>query len=228
VSATVRVRALQAASVLALLGVWEAVVRLGLVDPLFVPAPSAVIRGFGAIAPTAMSALGDTLLKTAIAYVLAAVLGVTGGIVIGSVRSLHDTLHPFVGTAPAIAYGTIHGLFPILVLVMGAVRDVDRTLLTVARSYGARPWQVYVKVILPAIVPSVLASLRLGIVFCLLGVLIVEMFAGVRGMGSVMGGLANGFRAPELFAATGLVSVASIAIVLGLDHLNEKLSRWRG
>jgi len=132
------------------------------------------------------------------------------------------------GTAPAIAYGTIHGLFPILVLVMGAVRDVDRTLLTVARSYGARPWQVYVKVILPAIVPSVLGSLRLGIVFCLLGVLIVEMFAGVRGMGSVMGGLANGFRAPELFAATGLVSVASIAIVLGLDHLNEKLSRWRG
>src|SRR2546422_9468394 len=111
---------------------------------------------------------------------------------------------------------------------MGAVRDVDRTLLTVARSYGARPWQVYVKVILPAIVPSVLASLRLGIVFCLLGVLIVEMFAGVRGMGSVMGGLANGFRAPELFAATGLVSVASIAIVLGLDHLNEKLSHWRG
>jgi len=59
-------------------------------------------------------------------------------------------------------------------------------------------------------------------------VLIVEMFAGVRGMGSVMGGLANGFRAPELFAATGLVSVASIAIVLGLDHLNEKLSHWRG
>ena len=241
-SATVRVRALQGVSVLALLALWEAVVRAGW-------APSAVIRSFGSIAPTALNALGDTLLKTAIAYVLAAALGVTAGIVIGSVRALHDTLHPFVvavygmpkilvlpwivlmlgfGTAPAIAYGTIHGLFPILVLVMGAVRDVDRHLLTVAHSYGARPWQVYLKVILPAIVPSVLASLRLGIVFCLLGVLIVEMFAGVRGMGSVMGGLANGFRAPELFAATGLVSAASIAIVLGLDHLNEKLSHWRG
>ena len=111
---------------------------------------------------------------------------------------------------------------------MGAVRDVDRTLLTVARSYGARPWQVYVKVILPAIVPSVLASLRLGIVFCLLGVLIVEMFAGVRGMGYVMGSLANGFQAPELFAATALVSAASIAIVLALDTLSDRLSHWRG
>jgi ABC-type nitrate/sulfonate/bicarbonate transport system permease component len=132
------------------------------------------------------------------------------------------------GTAPAVFYGTLHGLFPILVLVMGAVRDVDRTLITVARAYGARPWQVYAKVVLPAIVPAVVASLRLGVVFCLLGVLIVEMFAGVRGMGHVMGSLANGFQAAPLFAATALVSAASIAIVLGLDALGERLSRWRG
>src|SRR5256886_16380754 len=171
------------------------------------------------------------------------------GLVVGSIRLLRDVLNPFVialyglpkilvlpwivlllgyGTAPAIFYGTIHGLFPVMVLVVGAVRDVDRTLVTVARSYGATTWQLYWKVLLPAIVPSVLAGMRLGIVFCLLGVLVVEMFAGVRGMGYVMSSLANGFRAPELFAATGLVSAASIAIVLGLDHVNERLSHWRG
>ena len=44
----------------------------------------------------------------------------------------------------------------------------------------------------------------------------------------VMGALANGFQAPERFAATGLVSAASIAIVLALDHVSERLSRWRG
>jgi NitT/TauT family transport system permease protein len=114
-----------------------------------------------------------------------------------------------------------------MVLVTGAVRDVDRQLLTVARSFGARPWQLYVKVVLPAIVPAVIAAMRLGVVFCLLGVLVVEMFAGLRGMGHVLGSLANAFRAPELFAATALVSAASIAIVLALDALNERLSRWR-
>ncbi len=247
-SAAARVRLLQALSVLAILGAWEGAVRAGLVDALFVPAPSAVAAALGATAPGALAALGDTLSKTALAYALAAALGVGGGIVIGSVRALHDTLHPFVvalygipkililpwlilllgfGAVPAVAYGALHGLFPVLVLVTGAVRDVDRTLLTVARSLGARPWQIYGKVILPAIVPSVVAALRLGIVFCLLGVLIVEMFAGIRGMGYLMGALANGFRAPELFAATALVSAASIALVLALDHLNERLSRWR-
>jgi len=245
---TLRVRVLQAASVLALFAAWEGVARAGWVDPLFVPAPSAVARAFGRIGGSALAGLGDTLLKTAVAYVLSVVFGVAFGVAIGSVRALREVLSPFVvavygmpkilvlpwivlilgfGTAPAIVYGTIHGFFPILVLVIGGVRDVDRTLVTVARAFGASTWQLYWKVLLPAIVPTVLAGMRLGIVFCLLGVLIVEMFAGVRGMGHVLNSLANGFQAPELFAATALVSVSSIVIVLGLDALNERLSHWR-
>ena len=244
-----RVLLLQALSVLVLLAAWEAVARLGWVDPLFVPAPTAVAGAFLRIGRGALAGLADTLAKTAVAYVLSVALGVGLGVVIGSVRPLREVLSPFVvvlygmpkilvlpwivlllgfGTAPAIVYGTIHGLFPILVLVMGGVRDVDRTLVTVARSFGASTWQLYWKVLLPAIVPTVLAGMRLGIVFCLLGVLIVEMFAGVRGMGHVLGSLANGFQAPELFAATALVSASSIAIVLGLDALNDRLSHWRG
>jgi NitT/TauT family transport system permease protein len=243
-----RVVALQAASVLALLAAWEAVARLGWVDPLFVPAPSAVAGAFTRVGPSALAGLGDTLAKTAMAYGLSVVLGVAGGIALGSARVLRETLNPFVvalygmpkilvlpwivlllgfGTTPAILYGTIHGFFPILVLVAGAVRDVDRTLLGVARAFGASPWQLYWKVVLPAIVPTVVAGMRLGIVFCLLGVLIVEMFAGIRGMGHVLNSLANGFQAPELFAATALVSVASIVVVLGLDAVNERLSHWR-
>jgi NitT/TauT family transport system permease protein len=244
-----RVSVLQILSVLTVLAVWEAVARLGWVDPLFVPAPTAVAAAFLRMGRGALAGLGDTLAKTAVAYVLSVTLGVGLGIAIGSVRALRDVLSPFVvvlygmpkilvlpwivlllgfGTTPAIVYGTIHGLFPVLVLVMGGVRDVDRTLVTVARAFGASTWQLYWKVLLPAIVPTVLAGMRLAIVFCLLGVLIVEMFAGVRGMGHVLGSLAHGFQAPELFAATALVSASSIAIVLGLDALNERLSSWRG
>jgi NitT/TauT family transport system permease protein len=246
---TARIRLLQASSVAALLLAWEAIARGGWVDPLFVPAPSAVGAAFARMGSAAVGALGDTLAKTAIAYALSVVLGVGGGIVLGSVAPLRQATSPFVialygmpkilvlpwivlllgfGTVPAIVYGAIHGLFPILVLVSGAVRDVDPQLVTVARAFGARRWQLYRTVVLPAIVPTVLAGMRLGIVFCLLGVLIVEMFAGVRGMGHVMSSLANGFQAAELFAATALVSAASIAIVLSLDTVNDRLSHWRG
>ncbi len=200
-------------------------------------------RRFSAIGGGALAGLADTLGKTAVAYVLSVVLGVSAGVLVGSVRLLRDVLSPYVialygipkilvlpwivlllgyGTTPAVFYGVLHGFFPIMVIVMGAVRDVDRTLVTVARSLGATTWQLYWKVLLPAIVPSVLAGMRLGVVFCLLGVLVVEMFAGVRGMGHVLSSYANGFQAPELFAATALVSAASIAIVLSLDHLNDR------
>jgi ABC-type nitrate/sulfonate/bicarbonate transport system permease component len=239
---------IQAASLLVALATWEALARGGWVDPLFVPAPTAVARSAGSVSGVVLGGLADTLGKTALAYALSIVFGVAGGLLLGSARALNDTLHPFVialygmpkilvlpwivlllgyGTTPAIVYGALHGFFPILVLVTGAVRDVDGHLLTVARSFGARPGQLYLKVILPAIVPAVIAAMRLGVVFCLLGVLVVEMFAGIRGMGYVMSSLANGFRAPELFAATALVSAASIAIVLALDAVSERLSRWR-
>src|SRR5256884_9820136 len=132
------------------------------------------------------------------------------------------------GATPAVVYATIRGALPILVLVTGAVRDVDRNLVTVARAFGARRGQLYWKVVLPAIVPTVLAGMRLGIVFCLLGVLVVEMVAGVRGMGSVLSSLANGFRAPELFAPTPPVAAASLVLALSPGVLHDRPPPWRG
>ena len=243
-----RRRLLQAGSIAALVGAWEIAARAGWVDPLFVPAPSAVLRAVRVIGPDALGLLGETLGKTLVAYALAIALGVGAGLLIGGVRYLHDVLNPFLvalyalpkilvlpwimlifglAATPAVVYGVLQGFFPICLLVAGGVRDVDRTPLLVARSMGATPWQLYWKVILPAVLPAVLAAMRLGIVFCLLGVLVVEMFGGIRGMGFLLVSLANAFRAPELFAATALVSLLSIAVVLGLERLNRRLGHWR-
>ena len=243
-----RRRLLQALSIGALVAVWEVAARAGWVDALFVPAPSAVVRALRAIWPEAVGLLGETLGKTLIAYALAVTLGIGGGLLLGGVRYLHDVLNPFVvalyalpkilvlpwillafglGLTPAVVYGVLQGFFPICLLVAGGVRDIDRTPLRVAHSMGATPWQVYTKVILPAVLPAVLAGMRLGIVFCLLGVLVVEMFGGIRGMGFLLVSLANAFRAPELFAATALVSVLSVAVVLALERLNRRLGHWR-
>jgi NitT/TauT family transport system permease protein len=243
-----KVQRLRASAVAAAIAVWEAVVRAGLVDPLFVPAPTAVAGALGEVTRAALPSLGETLGRVAIAYSLSVILGVGLGLVIGSVRWLHDVVNPFVallyglpkilvlpwiilllgtGAAPAVLYGALHGFFPVLLLVVGSVRDIDPGLVTAARAFGATPRQIYARVILPAIVPGVLGGMRLGIVFALLGVLIVEMFAGVRGIGFVLGAYANSFQAPQLFAVTLLVSSVSIAVVLALDGLAERLSRWR-
>ena len=243
-----RRRLLQTLSIVVALAGWELVVRAGWADSLFVPAPSAVVRAFGTIGPEALGLLGETLGKTLVAYALAVSLGVGAGLLIGSVRYLHDVLSPFLvalyalpkilvlpwillafglAATPAVVYGVLQGFFPICLLVAGGVRDVDRTPLRVARSLGATSWQLYRKVILPAVLPAILAGMKLGIVFCLLGVLVVEMFGGIRGMGFLLVSLANAFRAPELFAATALVSLLSVGVVLGLERVNRRLGHWR-
>jgi ABC-type nitrate/sulfonate/bicarbonate transport system permease component len=241
-------RMVQLGSVLLLLLAWDTVARFEWVDSLFIPAPSAVALALAAIGPEAFRLLGETLGKALIAYVLSVALGVGVGLVIGAVRYLYDVLNPFLiavyaipkilvlpwilltfglGLTPAIVYGLLQGFFPICLLVAGGVRDIDRQPIVVARSMGATTAQIYYKVIFPAVLPAILAGMRLGIVFCLLGVLVVEMFGGIRGMGFLLTTLANAFRAAELFAATALVSVLSIAVVLALEGLNRHLGRWR-
>lgn len=233
---------------LLLLGV-EAIVRLAWVDPLFVPAPSSVALAFGQISSETFPRLWDTFTKTAMGYLLSVILGVGFGLVVGSVRHLREVLNPYLvliygipkililpwvivvfgfGVTPAVFYAFLQGFFPVAILVIGGVRDVDKQLIIVARSMGASPHQIYRKVILPAVLPSVLSGMKIAVVFCLLGVLIVEMFAGVRGMGFMMGSLANAFQAAKLFAVTILISAFSIGIVLGLEGLNNRLGRWRG
>jgi ABC-type nitrate/sulfonate/bicarbonate transport system permease component len=237
-TATTR-RLAQLGSLAALVAGWEVAGRAGWVDPLFVPAPSAVLAALRVIGPEATRLLGETLGKALLAYALSVGLGVGAGLLVGAVRHLHDVVNPFLvalyaipkilvlpwillifglGLTPAVVYGVLQGFFPICLLVAGGVRDVDRMPILVARSMGATTGQIYWKVILPAVRPAVRAGMRLGIVFCLLGVLVVEMFGGIRGMGFLLTTLANGFQAPELFAATALVSLLSVGIVLALGR----------
>jgi NitT/TauT family transport system permease protein len=238
----------QAASLVALLVLWQIAVRTGVADPLFVPAPGEVAAALGATAREALPRLGDTLLKALLGYALAVGLGVGGGLVIGSRPFLHAVTMPYVvacygvpkilvlpwivlvlglGTTTAVLTATLFAVFPILLMVAAGTRDVDQTLVTVAVSMGATRGQVSRKVLLPAVLPSVVAGMRVGVVFAMLGVLLAEMFAGNRGMGFLMQRMAMAFKASELFAATLIVSILSIVVVLSLEHLDQRLSRWR-
>jgi len=243
-----RVLAWQTLSVAAIMLAWEVAVRWRLVDPLFVPAPSSIVRVLGVTGAEALPRLGDTLVKTLLGYALAILAGVPTGLVLGSRPTAHAIAMPYVvalygvpkilvlpwialvfgiGLSTAVLSAAVFAIFPVVVLVAAGTRDVDPALVTVAASMGASRGQIIRKVLLPAVLPSVLTAMRVALVFALLGTLIAEMLAGTRGMGFQMQRAALAFRAPELFAATAIVSVVSISVVLFLEHLNTRLGRWR-
>ena len=93
------------------------------------------------------------------------------------------TLYPVVllifglGISGKVAFGAIHGILPVALLTMGAIRTIPQVYLRSARTLHLSPWQTIANVLLPAALPEIFTGLRIGFTVTLLGVLLGEMFA---------------------------------------------------
>jgi NitT/TauT family transport system permease protein len=238
----------QAATFVVGVVVWESVVSEGYVDPLFLPAPSRILLSLVGIGPATFTALYDTLLKTLISFFIGSVAGVAIGIVVGSRSLLHEVIHPYlfglysiprmiflplivlflgIGFNSTIFYAVLHTILPVIIVVVGGVRNIDRRQVLYAISLGATSRQIYSKVIIPAALPSILAALRLGIIFSLLGVLIAEMYLSLGGIGFLMQRLSFAFKSADLFAVTILVALLAIVISAVLGEISKKIEERR-
>lgn len=146
----------------------------------------------------------ETGLAFLAAIVISVIAGVMLGIVLGLGRVLGDTFEPILvtfyslpkvtlyplvllvfglGMSAKVAFGVMHGLVPITLMTRNAITQVKpvywRTAQTLRMSYASSVRHV----VLPAILPELIAGVRIGYALCLLGVLIGEMFASKRGLG---------------------------------------------
>jgi ABC-type nitrate/sulfonate/bicarbonate transport system permease component len=235
--------------ILALLGVWEITARF-LVDREFLSPPSVVLASLGDLVgtPGVPGALGLTLYELAIAFLLSVVFGVGVGLVIGLSRFAHKSFMPIVlllygipqitilpivilmfgiGAPSKIAFGVSHGIFPVLIAVAAGVQNLKPVLLVSARSMGANRWQIFRYVILPHMIPSFFAGMRLGMTAVLLGVLLAELYVSTAGIGYFTSIFTQNLDSTKLL---GLVSVlATMAIVLNevVRRVELHYSRWR-
>lgn len=137
------------------------------------------------------------------------------------------TLYPVVlllfglGFSAKVAFGVMHGLVPILLLTMNAVLQVRPVHLRTARAMRLGTARTLIWVVLPSIVPEVLAGVRIGVPLALLGVLIGEMFASRRGLGSVAMRAMETNDGATLLAVAVLLSVAALAVNAGLRRLSR-------
>jgi NitT/TauT family transport system permease protein len=90
------------------------------------------------------------------------------------------------GLAAKVTFGVIHGIIPITVFTMGAVRNMPIVYARTALAYRLTPLDFARHVMLPAAIPEVVAGLRIGFSLTLLGTLIGEMFASQSGIGHML------------------------------------------
>ena len=245
--------ALGTATIALLLAVWELLPHFFAVQQgtrLFFTVPSRIFATLWQMFATGSvwAPLGVSASAFAIGLALAIAVGLPLGILLGRSVTLNAMFDPFVtalnatprlvflpllmlwlgiGMWSKVAVVFSGALFPLLINTQEGVRNADKLLINVVRSFGASGWDVARLVIIPNSLPFIVVGLRLAIGRAILGVVVAEFFGAQDGLGVVMVRAASSFNVDVVFA--GLIVFAALSLVMtGLVKLIEnRMSRWR-
>jgi NitT/TauT family transport system permease protein len=139
------------------------------------------------------------------------------------------TLYPVIlllfglGMAAKVAFGTIHAIFPVIILTMNGVRNISPVIRKAARAMRLTPWQTVRTVLLPAALPEIFSGLRIGIALALLGTLIGELFASDRGIGFMLMQSVEHQDVPTIMALTVMLFGVAVIGGIGLLRVDKRL-----
>jgi NitT/TauT family transport system permease protein len=229
---------------------WQVAAELGWINRLFFSSPSEILaaglRELGS--PVFWSALQTSAFAFTVGFLGAVIIGVPLGLIIGWSDVLNDLLDPwltFFYTLPRIALTPIillwlgigpqsvitiiflGAFFAIMVNTVRGIRIVDPKLLAVASSFLASKRKLFFTVVLPGSVPLILVGLRLGVSRALIGVLIGELFAGTRGLGTVIFRSANALEMDRMFWNVIVLVVIAVVAVELISAVERRYTPWR-
>jgi NitT/TauT family transport system permease protein len=233
--------------IVAILIVWEAVRRLGLVGPLLLASPSEIGSAFAKSWPQFLSAFEITVMEIGAALAIAFVLGVSIGVIAGTtvfaaavsgplLASLFAvpliTWYPLfmvwfgIGAASKVAYGVVSGFFPIAINTMNGIRNLDRHYLVYGRAIGCSPVQVLARIALPLALPSIVAGLRIGVALVIIGVIVAEMLGSLAGIGYLITDYRNLYEIGDVYLGILLSLFCALLANLALSSFERRSTLW--
>jgi NitT/TauT family transport system permease protein len=235
----------------ALLSVWEAAPRLGLIDQVFLPPFSEVIAAGWQLALSGelYEDVSASLLRALSGFLISVVLIVPLGLAVGWYARLGNLLNQFIeicrNTAPLallpvfillLGIGELSKItmvvyscaWPLLLNTIAAVKQVDPLLVKSARTMGASPQQLFRKVILPASLPTIFVGIRLASASAMLVLVASEMVGAKAGLGYLIINSQYSFLIPQMYF--GILGITAIGLAFNavLEALERRFMRWKG
>jgi NitT/TauT family transport system permease protein len=236
---------------LILLGIWEFVSSTGMVDEIILPAPSSIAQAGADIVQESFfwNATWVTTQEALIGFGAGVLIAWILGTLIGLFRRFSLAVYPPVvafqimprvalapvfltwfgfGITSKIVMAATICFFPVLVNTILGMQGVSRDARALMRSLGASKWEEYRKLLLPASLPAIFASLKVAIALALIGAIVAEFLGASEGMGVLLREFSFQLRIAESFAV--LVALSLLGLLLyGLAALLEsRLIFWRG
>ena len=227
--------------------VWEIVGRAKL-STIVPPFSSVVMAGF-TIVPTEKFAKAAviSLRSFAVGMALALVIGIPLGVLMARVASMGKILGMWVNI---FVSAPISALVPILMAVIGVgettvvvtvflfavfviildtqvgIKQADRSLVEMARCFGAKRHQVYTKVLLLCALPEILAGVRLGVIRGVKGVVIGQLLIAILGVGELFELYSQHFLMEEFWALVIIVFMFAFALSESVAMLERRVEYY--
>jgi ABC-type nitrate/sulfonate/bicarbonate transport system permease component len=232
------------------IGFWQLAGSAGWVNPLFLPAPSAIGRAIYqlAISGALWHHVSISVMRIAMGWILGTFAGVIVGFAIGLstlARSVGITfisaLFPIpkiallpllilwlgIGEQPKIATIALGVFFSTAISVYSGVDSVPRNLIRMAQSFNV-PFRTIIRhVIWPGALPSILAGFRITASVALLLVVSAEMIGAEYGIGAFVLQAGNLMQTDQLLAGVVILSLFGLAVGRLINALETRLLHWR-
>jgi ABC-type nitrate/sulfonate/bicarbonate transport system permease component len=236
-----------------LIAVWESVPRVLTLSKglsLFFTTPSRIIDACYQM--IVENQIQDHFYVSSIEFLvglgLAIAVGLPLGLITGRSRVVDDMLDPFVtalnatprliflplfmlwfgiGIWSKIMIVFVGAVFPLLINTYEGVKNVDRVLVNVVRSFGANEWQTMKIVVLPNSLPYIVAGLRLAIGRAILGVVVGEFFGASKGLGFMIATAATNYKVDVVFVGVTIFMAISLVLTMAVKKIESNLARWR-
>ena len=233
-----------------LLSAWQLASSAGLFTVVQLPPPAMVLEAAGELVQRGelWTHIAISTQRVAIGFLLGGALGLVLGATVGLSRIADALLAPTIGAlraVPSLAWVPllilwmkigedskvtliiIGAFFPVFTTVSLALRHVDRNLVEAARAFGLKGVRLLTTVQLPAVVPAVLAGLRLALAQAWLFLVAAELIASSMGLGFLLTDSQNNGRTDRLFLAIVMLAVIGkiTDALLGLAQ-KRAVKRW--
>lgn len=227
--------------------VWELIgqAKLSTIIPPF----SGVLAAGITILPTAKfsAAVSISLRSFMIGMALALAIGIPLGVVMARVANVGKILGMWVNI---FVSAPISALVPVLMAVIGigettvvitvflfavfviildteiGIKQADRSLVEMARCFGARPYQVYTKILVLCALPEILAGVRLGAIRGVKGVVIGQLLIAILGVGELFELYSQHFLMEEFWALVIIVFMFAFAVSESVAFLERRVDYY--
>jgi ABC-type nitrate/sulfonate/bicarbonate transport system permease component len=219
-------------------------------SPILLPPPHEVLEA--AIKLTLSGELprdiAASLGRVVFGFLIAAVLGVGLGTLIGRSRTIERLLEPAlelmrpipplaflpvfvlwfgIGESSKVAFITYAAFFPIFTTTNEGIKFVDILLIRAAQTLGASEGQIFRLVVLPGAMPSIITGLRVGFAQCLFVIVAAEFIAADSGLGFLINDSRSFFLMSNMLVGAIVIGLVGLVFNSLLRRLEARLLRWR-